>query len=79
MTDLFDFDDHGLYRTNYIILKYVTYVTNNTFRNNFSGKKGTALMVSGVNLLNMFNNVFEKNGPTTALQEMKYSPYYEFL
>ena len=31
VTDLFDFDDEGLYRTNYTLLRYATYITNNTF------------------------------------------------
>ena len=46
VTDIFDFDDKGYYRTNYTVEKYSTYITNNTFRNNYSGKKGTALLAS---------------------------------
>ena len=46
VTDLFDVDSDGLYQTNYTVMKYATYITNNTFRNNMSGKKGTALLVS---------------------------------
>ena len=46
VTDLFDYDSSGLYRTNYTVMKYATYITNNTFTQNYSGKKGTALLVS---------------------------------
>ena len=79
ITDLFDLDDDGLYRTNYTVKKYTTYVTNNTFRHNYSGKKGTALLVSQISDLYIFKNDFKHNGPVTAVREMQYSPYYEYL
>lgn len=79
VTDLFDLDDKGSYRTNYTVMKYATYIYNNTFRNNMSGKKGTALLISKVSELRVFKNVFEENGPVNAIMERKYSPYYEFF
>ena len=79
VTDIFDFDDDGLYRTNYTLERYSTYITNNTFRNNYSGKKGTALLISEISELSIYDNLFEENGPVTAVKEMQYSPYYEFL
>ena len=48
VTDLFDFNSDGSYRTNYTVMKYGTHISNNTFHNNLSGKKGTALLVSQV-------------------------------
>ena len=38
VTDLFDFDEDDNFRTNYTVLRYATYILNNTFKNNFSGK-----------------------------------------
>ena len=79
VTDLFDFDSEGLYRTNYTLMRYATYITNNTFINNMSGKKGTALLLSQISELVVFKNDFIENGPVTAVKEMQFSPYYEFM
>ena len=79
VTDIFDLNDNGDFRTNYTLIKYATYIVNNTFRNNYSGKKGTAMVISGVSELNIFENIFEENGPVTAVREMEYSPYYIFF
>ena len=79
VTDLFDVYSNGSYRTNFTLMRYATHVVNNTFTKNFSGKKGTALLVSGVSELIIYHNTFQENGPVTAVREMEYSPYYEYL
>ena len=79
VTDLFDVYKNGSYRTNFTIMRYATHITNNTFMKNFSGKKGTALLISQVSELLIYDNVFEQNGPVTAVKEMEYSPYYKYL
>ena len=54
---------------------YGTLIVNNTFSNNFSGKRGTALLIELVNELQVVGNKFINNGPVHAYREIEYSPY----
>ena len=48
---------------NYELLAYGTWIKNNTFANNYSGKRGTALLIELVNNLFIEENQFMNNGP----------------
>ena len=61
----------------YEVLTYGTLIANNTFDSNFSGKRGTALLIELVNEIQVTNNRFMNNGPVETYSEMKHSPYYE--
>ena len=69
--DLFDNDKK------YELLTYGTYIVNNTFANNFTGKRGSALLIELVSELKMTENKFMSNGPVHTYNEIWYSPYYK--
>ena len=54
---------------------YGTLIVNNTFSNNFSGKRGSALLIELVNELQVIGNQFMSNGPVHTYREIEYSPY----
>ena len=57
LQDLFDEEQY------YELLSYGTWIKNNTFANNYSGKRGTALLLELVNNLLIEDNEFKNNGP----------------
>jgi hypothetical protein len=59
----------------YWLLMYGTLIANNTFSNNFSGKRGSALLIELVNELQLIQNQFTNNGPVHSYREIEYSPY----
>ena len=71
VADLFDSEEH------YELLSYGTWIKNNTFANNYSGKRGTALLIELVNNLFIEENQFMNNGPVQTYQEIEHSPYYK--
>ena len=60
-------------------MEYGTLITKNTFTHNFAGKRGTALLISGISELQIIDNLFEENGPVTLSKEKEFSPYYKYL
>ena len=63
----------------YSMLKYGTLIEDNTFSHNYSGMKGTAILVERINELQIKKNQFTDNGPVTAPKEIQFSPYYKFM
>ena len=61
------------------VLTYGTLVRKNTFERNFSGMKGSALLIDGVNELQIVENNFFNNGPVTAYMEIAHSPFYKYF
>ena len=61
------------------MLTYGTKIVDNTFTNNFSGKRGTALLIESVNELQVTKNKFMNNGPVQAYSEIANSPYYKYF
>lgn len=61
----------------YEVLTYGTSIVNNTFTNNFSGKRGTALLIELVNELKVIENKFMYNGPVQTYSEIEHSPFYK--
>jgi hypothetical protein len=51
-------------------LTYGTLIRDNTFSNNHSGKKGTALLIEKINEVQIIKNTFLNNGPVTAYTEI---------
>lgn len=51
-------------------LTYGTLIYDNTFSNNYSGKKGTALLIEHINEVQITKNKFINNGPVTAYTEI---------
>ncbi len=58
------------------MLTFGTLIAENTFSYNYSGKRGTALLIELINHLKINDNKFMENGPVHAYQEMENSPYY---
>ena len=73
LTDLFDL------RITYDLKTYGTVIVNNTFSSNFSGKRGTALLIEQISHLEVEGNKFMQNGPVHAYREMENSPYYRLF
>ena len=67
------FDSSLTYET----LTYGTLIKNNTFSNNYSGKKGTALLIERINEVKIVGNTFMGNGPVQTYAEIDHSPYYK--
>ena len=61
----------------YEFLTYGTMIVNNTFSNNYSGKRGTALLIELVNELKIAENKFMSNGPVQTYAEIEHSPFYK--
>ena len=61
----------------YEVLTYGTRIVNNTFSNNYSGKRGTAMLIERVNEVQIIDNKFMANGPVQAYAELANSPYYK--
>ena len=38
--------------------------------------KGTALYIKNIDVVRLYNNVFNNNGPVYVFNEATYSPYY---
>ena len=64
---------------NYTLLEYGTLIQNNKFIENYAGKKGTALLVDSISEVQIIDNIFENNGPTTLAAEREFSPYFKYL
>ena len=71
LQDLFDEEQY------YELLSYGTWIKNNTFANNYSGKRGSALLLELINNLLIEDNEFKNNGPVQAYREIEFSPYYK--
>ena len=69
------FDDEDEYE----IKPYGTIISNNSFSQNYSGMRGTALLIELVSHLEVKDNKFMQNGPVHAYREMENSPYYKFF
>ena len=63
----------------YEILKYATVIKENSFTENYSGMRGSALLIQGINELKLVKNIFENNKPSTTFSEVNVSPYYKFF
>lgn len=64
---------------NYTVLKYATQLTNNLFKHNHSGMKGTAVGIFRLNELQVKNNTFFENGPVTTFSEVEESTYQKYF
>ena len=71
LKDLFDVDK------TYELLTYGTYIVNNTFANNYTGKRGSALLIELISELKLTENKFMSNGPVNTYNEIWHSPYYK--
>lgn len=71
LTDLFD------PTITYGLLTYGTLIHNNTFSNNFAGKKGSTLLIELINEVQILDNKFMGNGPVQTYREIEFSPYYK--
>jgi predicted outer membrane repeat protein len=54
-------------------------VQGNTFEENYSGGKGSALYVKGFSSIRLVANTFVNNGPVYAMTEVFYSPYFTYF
>ena len=61
----------------YELLTYGTLIVNNTFSNNYSGQKGSALLIELINEIQIIGNKFMSNGPVQTYREIEFSPYYK--
>ena len=75
MYELKDFMNSASYK----LLEYGTLIQDNTFSNNYSGMKGSALLIERISEVQIKKNIFMDNGPVTAAKEMEFSPYYRYL
>ena len=73
LTDLFD------PKITYELLSYGTLIVNNTFSNNASGKRGTALLIELISHLKVEDNQFMHNGPVHSYREVENSPFYRLF
>ena len=71
LQDLFDENKQ------YELLTYGTYIVNNTFANNYTGKRGSALLIELISELKIIENKFMSNGPVHTYTEIEHSPYYK--
>lgn len=60
----------------YEINPYGTIISKNSFSQNYSGMRGTAILIELVSHLEVVENKFMQNGPVHAYREMENSPYY---
>ena len=60
----------------YEINPYGTIISKNSFSQNYSGMRGTAILTELVSHLEVVENKFMQNGPVHAYREMENSPYY---
>ena len=63
----------------YDLLEYGTLIQDNTFANNYSGMKGSALLIERISEVQIKKNRFTDNGPVTASKEIEFSPYYRYM
>lgn len=63
----------------HVVLRYGTLIQRNTFSDNMSGQKGTAILTSKINEVQINENEFMNNGPVFGHREIEFSPYYRFL
>ena len=63
----------------YEVKTYGTLVVNNTFSNNYSGKRGTAMLIERISHLEVEDNKFMHNGPVHTYRELDHSPYYKLF
>lgn len=79
MTKYDSFSD--LYNSNvtYKVLKYATDIKNNIFNSNTAGMKGSALVISFINAIEIQDNLFTSNQPAVSHNEKRYSPYYKYF
>ena len=66
-------------KTKYKLLKYNTHIKYNTFYANAAGMKGSAVLVSYINSVEIEDNTFYENGPMTSFAERSHSPYYKYF
>ena len=79
-TEMFEYEDVlSEYNTVYDVPKYGTLIFDNTFSNNYSGMRGTAILIEKISEIQIMNNRFTDNGPVTASKEIQYSPYYKYM
>ena len=67
------------YAYEYKILKYGTFIFDNSFSNNYAGMRGTAILIDNISEVQIQHNRFTDNGPVTASKEIQYSPYYKYM
>ena len=63
----------------YKVLKYATHIKYNKFTANAAGMKGTAVLVSYINSIEIEDNTFYENRPTSSFYEAVWSPYYKYF
>ena len=63
----------------YTLLKYATKISNNNFTKNYAGMKGSAIAMDEISEIQITNNTFKENGPTTSFAEAEFSPYYKYF
>lgn len=54
----------------YKVRTYGTLIVDNTFSNNYTGKRGSALLIELINELELANNRFMENGPVNTWAEI---------
>ena len=60
-------------------MKYATKISNNVFTKNYAGMKGSAIAMDEISEIQITNNTFKENGPTTSFSEAELSPYYKYF
>ena len=73
ITDLYDNE------TVYTLLKYATKIVNNNFTQNYAGVQGSAIALHDLSEIQIANNTFKENGPTSSFSEALFSPYYKYF
>ena len=63
----------------YKLLKYATHIKYNNFTSNYAGMKGTAVLLSFINAVEVEDNYFFENGPVTSFSEAFWSPFYKYF
>ena len=56
------------------VLSFKFYIQGSNFTENTSGNKGTALYFKHISKIKIVNSFFQYNGPTSTMDEFKYSP-----
>jgi len=73
------FEDLYDSKVKYKLMKYATHIKYNNFTGNAAGMKGSALVVSFINSVEIEDNTFFENRPMNVFQEVLYSPYFKYF
>ena len=54
-------------------------MVNNNFTQNYAGVQGSAIAIHEMSEIQIVNNTFKENGPTSSFSEALLSPYYKYF